>query len=363
MSSDVRESDIFEFKLSYVFNKFLLDFVRAVNSSASELKTASKKNYRIIDKQSTEFLQYADAVFEDNVMITLKGSAVGDILDSEPIKQLCVLKELSVGQIKDQGNDAMLPLLRAYLYTFALLVQMKRSEIEVDASVSSKNLSRMLEIIKSIQHHTFTAETLDEIMDEDYKLLLVKLHESEQLVINNNNRANTQNKEDVTPDKMFESLENTMIGNLAKEISEEIDISSLKIEKPEDILNLANFENLAKGENTVIGSIVSKVGSKIQSKLRNGELKQDQLLSEAFGFMNTLSGAASSGNSQGAQNPLSDIMNNPMMKNIFASMTGMGGGHGTANKSHMQMNDSKVRESKTRDRLRKKAEERRSKPT
>ena len=148
------------------------------------------------------------------------------------------------------------------------------------------------------------------------------------------------NKLAPTDDKPIDMsfLENSMIGKIAKEISEEIDISGIK--KPEDVLNFADPKN------NVIGDIVNKVGSKIHSKLSNGELKQDELLSEAFGLLNSFGGKIPGGGN------ISDILNNPMMKNMMSSMAGQFGGGAPSKGTKMGVNTSKLRQMSARERLR-----------
>jgi hypothetical protein len=136
--------------------------------------------------------------------------------------------------------------------------------------------------------------------------------------------------------KMFE---NSMIGNLAKEISEEINVKDLNVENPAELLN---FESLVSGSNNVLGNIVSKVSTKIQSKIANGELNQTDLIGEAMNLitmLNTSAGGANAG------------MFNDLMSNIGKTM------------GDMKIDENKVRQMDTRARLQKKLEERKAKVT
>lgn len=47
------------------------------------------------------------------------------------------------------------------------------------------------------------------------------------------------------------------------------------------------------GENNVLGDIIGKVSSKITNKIKNGEIKQDDLMNEAFSMMTKLNGSNS----------------------------------------------------------------------
>ncbi len=78
-------------------------------------------------------------------------------------------------------------------------------------------------------------------------------------------------------------LHNTKIGQLAKEISSEVDFSQLNVSKPEDLLNVNNL----LGADGPLSSMIGQVSSKIQQKLQTGELKHEELLSEAMGLLKT----------------------------------------------------------------------------
>ena len=118
---------------------------------------------------------------------------------------------------------------------------------------------------------------------------------------------------------------------LAQELSKEIDLTG--IENPADLLN---FSNLTSGNN-VIGNIVSKVGSKIQQKLGTGELKQEDLISEAINMMSMM-------NKNGV-----DIMSNPLFKGMMGAMGGKN--------VKAQVNEGNLRKMSAREKLRKKYED------
>jgi hypothetical protein len=149
------------------------------------------------------------------------------------------------------------------------------------------------------------------------------------------------------PDISF--LKNTKIGSLAEEISREIDISALNIEKPEDLLNLGNTAN-----GSIIGDIVSKVGSKIQNKLSSGEINQEELLGEAMSLIGKFGGAGAGGGAGGLGNlgnlgNLSEMMNNPLFKTMMSAM-----GNNVPKGARAAMNTGKVRQLSARERLRSK---------
>ena len=117
---------------------------------------------------------------------------------------------------------------------------------------------------------------------------------------------------------------NSKIGNLAKEISEELNGDDLKcMENPDDLM-----KNLLSGEGGGLGNIIQKVSSKLQNKMQNGELNEEALMKEATNMMGMLNPAFSKmaggmgGGGMGG------------MGNLFSMMGGMmGGGGGKKKKS------------------------------
>jgi hypothetical protein len=132
-------------------------------------------------------------------------------------------------------------------------------------------------------------------------------------------------------------VENSKIGKLAKEISEELDFSSIS--------NMDDISKFMDPNNNFIGDIVSKVGTKIHNKLSSGDIKQEDLLSEAFGLMNSFGGKVP-GN-------MSDIFNNPMMKSVLGSLGGFPPGKG----GKSSFNNGKMRQMSARERLKTKLKE------
>jgi hypothetical protein len=116
---------------------------------------------------------------------------------------------------------------------------------------------------------------------------------------------------------------NSKIGNLAKEISEELNGDDLKcMENPDDLM-----KNLLSGEGGGLGNIIQKVSSKLQNKMQNGELNEEALMKEATSMMGMLNPAFSkmAGGGMGGMGG---------MGNLFSMMGGMmGGGGGKKKKS------------------------------
>lgn len=96
-----------------------------------------------------------------------------------------------------------------------------------------------------------------------------------------NNESNNTGSDDELPD----FLKNSMIGSLAKELSEEIKPEEFgDISNPGDLLNNL-FSGGADGK---LGGIIGKVVSKLGTKLNSGELDEQKLMGEAGGLVQNL---------------------------------------------------------------------------
>ena len=106
----------------------------------------------------------------------------------------------------------------------------------------------------------------------------------------------------------FGDIENTQIGKLAGELAEKIEkdgnVEMPNITNPSDIFSMM----FSGDKNNPIGNIMNTVCSELDSKIKNGELDQGKLFSEAQGLMG----------SSGMFNP------EEMMKNM-GGMSGMPG--------------------------------------
>jgi hypothetical protein len=125
-------------------------------------------------------------------------------------------------------------------------------------------------------------------------------------------------------------LKDGMIGKLAEELSSEINMD-LNID--ENDTNSVNdvFSNLMNGDNPMkFMNLIQTVGSKIQNKVSSGELNQEKLLEEAQSMMGMLTN------------------NNPLLNNLFNPM-------------QQEQQQQSSCDNPTRDRLRKKLNNRKNK--
>jgi uncharacterized protein YdcH (DUF465 family) len=133
-------------------------------------------------------------------------------------------------------------------------------------------------------------------------------------------------------------FENGMIGKLAQELSEELDIEKMGLNISEEGNVDSIFSNLLSGDNPMkFMNLIQTVGKKIQTKMDQNGLDQEALVNEATSMMSNLQG------------------NNSMFDNLMKQAGNLGGmGMGAQNNSNTGSNA-------TRDRLKKKLDARKNK--
>ena len=134
-------------------------------------------------------------------------------------------------------------------------------------------------------------------------------------------------------------LNNGLIGKLAKELAEDINLDEMDLGIDKDSGNVGDiFGKLMGGDNPMkYMSLIQNVGQKIQNKLSDGNIDESKLVEEAQNMMGML------GN------------NNPMLNNLLKTAKK------EMEKGTIQPPKNTTHNNPTRDRLRKKLEERRNK--
>lgn len=124
---------------------------------------------------------------------------------------------------------------------------------------------------------------------------------------------NVKKMEEKVKESFGDNMMNSSIGNLAKEISEEIDLKELEnMENPAEL-----FGALFSGGqgNDKINNLFGKVGEKLSQKMKNGEIDEQKLFAEATNMMSGLGGLFGGGGKGGM----------PDLSKMMSSLGGLGG--------------------------------------
>ena len=335
-------------KILFVFNKFFISFIKDVKDCASHsIKQIIKKKFKVVDKMSNEYLinLWDECEPQFHKFTTLTTTDLS--LDSD-IMSLKLIADVSLSDIKTSfHNDDIFWNHVIILLIFAFMFYEEDEDDVIDAESRAQDeilLKKVVDTLSMIQKGNSNID-MEEILDDDIKALLSKVKfivtPSEDTKENTGDYKEDPKKPDFNISDIFGDIaKDSKIANLAREISEEIDISSLNIEKPEDIMKLMDFS----GSNNVMGDIIKKVSSKISSKIESGDLGQDEIIGEAMTMMSMLG-------KSGAGGPLGNILNNPLMNQFMKSMK---------KGKPMQTKTDVINKASTRERLKKKLEEKRA---
>ena len=289
----------------YMFNKVYLNLMKEIKDKNPDIKSKLKSNYKIFDKKSTEYI--TNMVLNMNDSVTDALFADDDILDKIEIMNFEIFVDITIDDIlkkvvnKDGESRNSL---KYYVYILMVFGYIHKMD-DLDDEKKDILLKKTVDIINSVDTKKITNEEeldkhLDDILDDDLRKLLMKMYVDRVTVKESVMKLDTEDIE-----TGLEFLNNTKIGELAKEISSSIDMSKINMENPEDLLNM---NNLFSGSNNMLGDIIQTVGTKITQKIHNGEINQEELMSEALNMMGTL-------NSSG---------HGDMMSQMMGMMSGMG---------------------------------------
>ena len=311
--------------LNKIFLEFCDDLVLVNSSKKESIENAKKK---IVENASTKY--YLEYFFRH----CLPYSTAITSCNSDQLSDMNLLHGLKFADIYTHCPSlSSKHALWRYLHTFYLLVQ---SYTKVDKIIEKyETHENIVKIKEALANHD---DNLKNIMAssakfaEDILKEQASKHEAEA-------EAGTGTGAGAGPlpglfegmdeGKFEEKFMNSSIGNLAKEISQDLDLSDLQnLESPDDLMKA--FMNGGSGG---LGSIIQKVSSKLQTKLASGDLNEEALMKDATQMMGMLNPALQSmglGGMGGGKG------GNGMdgMGNLFSMMGGLMGGGGGKKKKH-----------------------------
>ena len=335
-----------------VYNKFLIDMVLNLKGANANLKKALKAaGHKAIDPMSDAYIEHALLSMPRETLVSVQAVLA---LEDAAIAAFEPLKGVPFEVIGDGASEDGKLTVLGYLFIFATLCA-TYAECKDGGEGNDALVANVLDVLSKVQATDADLnDALDGIMDDDIVGLLERFAEVSVAAAASRTTApggvGGEGGLGGGLDEVMKSLESSKIADLAKEISSEIDVSKLASAGSENPMDMLNFSNLADS-NSVLGSIVSKVGTKIQNKLANGELKHEELLSEAMSLLK-----AFDTNSALADNPL---LGN-MLKAAKGAAGGGGGGGGLGGLGALfgGGNNNKDRSANSRERMRQKLAQR-----
>lgn len=270
--------------IEFAFNKFYFDFLKDlknVSGKNGSVKKSIRRNYLDKDSRSSQYI--------DKVISFITDEMIAEIVSGSDITKVCANVEL----IQDYKLDNLLTELKSfemesYLYIFMLFIFMKKEKLD------GKDLFEIvMNIIRDIQKGNDVETQIATVKPINATIATLLEYIKKFLLVQPNPTS---------------GIENTKIGEIAKEIAEDLDLEGLNLKNPEDIL---------KGNGDVLGKIVSNVSQKLQKKFEDGSINHDELLKEAMSVIGGM------GKSNGGG--MNDIFMN-LMKSFGSGAGGAGSG-------------------------------------
>jgi hypothetical protein len=305
-------------KTVFVFNKFYTCLVKDLKKN-EVLAERIKRNYKAIDKLSKEYVEFFISQFEEKF--------------TEPNVKGMIVKEITLEEALEAVEEPDKAVVWNYYYILATLAAVTKEFQSNDGNEESNGV--LADAVFNILNWKQKGENVDDeistVLHDDVQVLLGKIKKVEL-------KGDIPKPEAESSDNpfasMFSGMENSKICNLAQEISNDLDISNLKIDSPDDIMKMLDFS----GSNNIMGDIIKKVSSKMHEKISTGELKQEELFGEAMSMMGKMNLGSMGG-----------LFNNPMMSEMFKM----------AKKGKTQTKQDAFKKASSRERLRRKLDEKR----
>ena len=401
-------SNLTEF--SKIINEFTRDLIvtfpdKILNTLDNDLKIIITDNKSKIndEKNNIETTNLKDTDTDIDISDDISSNPIYDNCDTnESEQQDTVYKENYASSSSEEKDLEKLAISNLYKYCSTILPERffdflyKNDEIFNDETINTKFLPNiefkelwiedisdktrdniwkylqllLFSIITNIDNKNSFGDTLKlfEAIDEDeFKNKLEETVSGLESIFdlsNNNFEKNTNNSDTAdlsdnifngipNPKEIHDHIHNIMngkLGQLAKELAEEtakdFDLTDETINDPKDV-----FKTLFKNPQKLM-NLVKNVGSKLDEKMKSGDIKESELLEEASNMFNNMKGMPGFGS-----NNMQDMFNNMNIPDLMKNMGMMPPGakfNQNAFNSKMEQNK---KTSKMKERMRTKLDE------
>lgn len=339
----------------YVFNQYYIDFIKRLKKTskvikeegkdnekyeiAKDIMKSIKNNYVTLDKSSDEYVVFVNKLEEDvwKTYLDMEEDKINDWFDMENVKDVELYQSITISNIRKVINDDYL------CHHFISVFYLFKNELSED----------VVKKYVSILQESFKEELYEDIENEEHKKLLLRLNEIKKKTIKDKSSIN------------MAGMEDTMLGKLAKEILDDVDVDKLQ----QSIGDKGDLLKAIGDPDSGFGDLISNVSRKMATKISNGELKQENLLQDAMKFASTMPGLFGGANPGGGgnkqqkdmanmMNMMNTMMNNKEGMNAFKNMMG-GANKGKKTGSKAAFNKNAYRKSMAANKLKAKLSKRR----
>jgi len=315
-------------KPTYIFNQYYIDLLKKIKNVAKKHRTQSetakrvlksvKDNYQTYDKTSEEYLDF----FKNSCNTDFWASYI-DLEDDKYNEWLKDDKNLAVEIYKNITLKDVVKLLRNNYITYHYLTVLYIYTNEM----SEDDITKILKTLQEKGEVNLDDEA-NKIENENISKVLKRFLKEKS----KNADVNTETGDADGDIPGMDTLKDTTIGKIAKEIIDDIDLTKIKqsINEEGDI-----FKAISKPDSG-FGELFTNVSQKMSNKISSGELSQEAIFKDAMKFASLLPGML--GNNAGGGNKSSqggggfDMEAMMNMMSMMNSINGGGGGGGGGGK-------------------------------
>ncbi len=324
--------------MNSIFQKTTLDFFKNLKKTFPEKKKVLEqlqKDYGSNPFEVVKIENFLDVVKPHYVSISKQDQDIffsNNVIEIFPNLNLSELWTLGISERSKNSIWSYLQLL--ILLGFSVIsksesisdvVKQMKTLLENDKSsettkVQATSIIKMVKNIKQNKHFSESVKPLfpdltetSELSDEDDDDTSEKTDKSALTTTSEDNNKSADKKEDdFDPTQFFSG---TKIGELAKEIADEIDIDNLGLpnvdKEPNNVQDA--FQQILGNNPSALMNTVQKIGSKVQEKIGNSGMSQQDMVNEAQDMVKNLH-----------QNPMfKDVLGNNDMGGMFQQMSSM----------------------------------------
>ena len=284
------------------FNNVYEDLLKDIKNTYKDFNIKSNSNNDSLKHFITNVIPYLDDISCKNIdafMYKHKGMYLVD-----GVKFYKLLKH-------KKTNNENLNVIWKYLQTLYVLAYNSRETKNILDKLNDNGVNNDEVILNNMEKSNYL-NYLENFINNDGINILPEKHVDEST---KSKKVESISDDEDSNEKLPDFLENSLIGSLAKELSNEINPEELgEIGDPSDLISSLFGGG---GDNPGLGALIGKVVGKLDEKMKSGDVDQNALMNEATSMMQNLN-LFGGGNGSGAPD-MSGLMS------MMAGMNGMGG--------------------------------------
>lgn len=274
-------------KLIYAFNTFFGDFINHAKTSDDTIKKRLKKRYRVIDRSANAILlEFCEEASKADVYDALSKTDTDPFSESN-VLDMHVAKAMPLKDVLDKCDWDLGKKVKSDVCVMCGIAKLyseyceENHDEDVTIDVMFERFVRSVDRAQmGLSYDELLRDILDDEMTALFRGILVRISPEERDI-------ESVDEEGSGMDNILSQMKNCKLGEIAEEISQTIDKEKLsqafsgEKSSMEDIV-----KNLMSGENAgMIGDLVQQVGDKITKKIQAGDIREEDLLKDAFNLM------------------------------------------------------------------------------